>query len=161
MDSRDRRRRLIVEVLAEGPVPSQQGLMGALRRRGVRTTQATLSRDLRDLGIVKSPRGYLSPEAASVAPGGSGVSGMGTADPEAMLRRVLSAYLMSADPAGTLVVCKTSPGGAMAVAVELDRRPPEGLVGTVGGDDTIFLATPSNEAAGALASYLLELAGLA
>ncbi|TVQ62504.1 MAG: arginine repressor [Phycisphaerales bacterium] len=160
MDSRDRRRRLIVEVLAEGPVPSQQGLMAALRRRGVRTTQATLSRDLRDLGIVKSPRGYLSPEAASVAPG-MGAVGTGTADPEVMLRRVLSAYLLSAEPAGTLVVCKTSPGGAMAVAVELDRHPPEGLVGTVGGDDTIFLATPSDEAAGSLAGYLLELAGLA
>jgi len=160
MDTRDRRRRLIVEVLAEGPIPSQQGLMSALRRRGVRTTQATLSRDLRDMGIVKSPRGYLMPEAASVGGSGNGHAIGNAADPDAMLRRVLEAYLIGAEPAGTLVVCKTNIGGAMAVAVELDRRPPAGLVGTVGGDDTIFLATPSNDAAAALAAHLLDLAGL-
>lgn len=153
MDVRDRRRRLIMEILSRGPVRSQHALLAALAEQGIETTQATLSRDLRDLAIVKSPRGYLAPGAARVG-------ALDTGEEHAMLRSVLNAYLLSAEVAGTLVVCKTSPGGAMAVAVELDRNPPEGVVGTVGGDDTIFIATRSAAAAGTLARVIRETAGL-
>lgn len=128
------RRALVVELIQEGLGTSQQALVDALAGRGVSVTQATLSRDLRELGAVKGPDGY------SVA----GAS----ADP---LVRGLRQWLRAATPAQNLVVLRTPPGGASPLGVVLDAHGPASIVGTIAGDDTIMVVTPSSAAAAQLA----------
>lgn len=129
------RRALVVELIQEGLGASQQALVEALGARGVTVTQATLSRDLRELGAAKGPNGYMVEGAA--------------ADPMA---RAVRQWLLSATAAQNLVVLKTPPGGASPLCVALDAHGPEVVVGTVAGDDTILVVTPSNDDAAALAA---------
>jgi transcriptional regulator of arginine metabolism len=125
---------------------SQDELAAMLRREGIEATQATLSRDLRDLGVLKGPDGYTLPsDAAQRAPGRE-------------LRESAAAYLLSALPAGNIVVLRTGPGQASALALEVDRSGIDGVVGTVAGDDTIFVAAKSPRLAIRLARALSELA---
>lgn len=140
MDSRQRRRSLIRKLVASGPVRSQAALSAMLRGEGVACTQATLSRDLRELGMVKGAAGYSEPGAASADAGG--------------LARAARALLLEAHAAGTLVVIRTPPGGAPSLALELDRTPPKGVAGTVAGDDTVFAATDSAARAARVARRL-------
>lgn len=159
--SRPERHTLIAELLASGPISSQEELRLLLAERGIEVTQATLSRDLRELGVVKGPAGYvlLGPVGRS-----SGASSGGTARPVSpiagALDRVLGDYSRSAAQAGNLVVLKTGAGHAQVVAIELDRRPPQGVVGTVAGDDTIFVACVDAETAAALVERVRLIAGL-
>jgi transcriptional regulator of arginine metabolism len=134
MDDRARRRNLISEVLGRVPVASQERLAELLADRGVHTTQATLSRDLREMGVVKGPDGYVLPATPTPTE---------TRD----LGRTLRTYVLDANAGGTLVVLRTGPGHAQIVGLELDRAPPDGVLGTVAGDDTIFVATKSEAAA--------------
>ncbi|MCE7974760.1 MAG: arginine repressor [Leptolyngbya sp. PLA1] len=144
MESRQRRHSLIRKLVASGPVRSQAALSSMLRRQGVTCTQATLSRDLRELGMVKGANGYAEPGVAPAKPG--------------TLARVVQALLLKADAAGTLVVIRTPPGAAPSLALELDRTPPEGVVGTIAGDDTVFAATGSTARAGRVARLLGDMA---
>jgi transcriptional regulator of arginine metabolism len=109
--------------------------------------QPTLSRDLRELGLAKTPRGYLVPPAADrqFAP---------SAMREEKLRRALRGFALSVAPAGSLVVVKTPPASAHPVARALDEAELAGVVGTIAGDDTVFVATPGERAARALARRL-------
>ncbi len=132
--SKSERRAQLTGLLASGRGSSQRALVDALAALGVEVTQATLSRDLRELGAVKGPGGYRLPGA--------------TTDP---LQRALGEWLVSATAAQNLVVLKTPPGGAAPLAVVLDAaRRPE-IVGTVAGDDTIMAILPTSKAARALA----------
>ena len=173
------RHRLIRQLIASTKVPSQDALAAMLADHGEHATQATISRDLRDLGVLKSSAGYQlpgPPAATSIASGPPGARGAGSPRSRgvqehagsragnARLSEPLTAavrrFLASAETAATLVVLKTSPGHASVIAVELDRQPPSSAVGTVAGDDTIFVATRSNSDAASLADLFNETAGL-
>src|SRR5712691_2114080 len=135
-----RRRAEILKLVAAGPpVRSQEELQQLLRRRGFTVAQPTLSRDLKDLGLARTPTGYAAP-----APPSSFVPG---ARREAALDRALAHSVLAAQAAGTLVVVKTPPGEAHPVARAVDESGLPGVVGTIAGDDTVFIATPSPTAA--------------
>ena len=152
--NRSGRLQLIRELLELAPAPSQESLVEQLAERGVRVTQATLSRDLRELDVVKAADGYRLPDAASPQPATGGLRGTGS------LERTLRGHLIGVKKGVGIVACVTAPGHAQVVALELDRTPPAGVIGTVGGDDTIFVAVDSQERVQTLADELLELAGL-
>lgn len=140
------RQRLIQRLLSEHVIDSQQELRDLLAQFGVEVTQATLSRDLRAMGIVKAPSGWVLPDGVALS--------STTGSFEAAIR----AHLLWAKTAATLVVVRTQPGHADALAIELDRTPPPDMVGSIAGDDTIFIATPSAKAAESLAERLEQIA---
>ncbi len=125
---------------------TQEELAAELARKGIEATQVTLSRDLRELAIVKTPEGYRERDAVAQA-----------APSSDSLARVLREFLRHSAAAQNLVVLKTNPGGANAVALALDTAGLAEVVGTVAGDDTIFVATPGPAAARRLARKLVEL----
>lgn len=164
--SKRARQNLICTILREAQVSSQEELRQALAARGVDVVQATLSRDLRELGVVKGAGGYLLPDvaangqgrpSANGVAGGVGEVGIGRS---AALARAVREYLVSAASAGNLVVLHTGPGRAQPIALELDLAPPPEVLGTVAGDDTIFIATATPSASARLAARLSEMAGL-
>ena len=158
MNSAAARREAILQIVKdEGPVPSQDELRKALRERGWRVTQPTLSRDLRELGLPRTPAGYVAPDDL----GGRGVQGvpLSPADlREEKLGQRLRLFLISVRRAGTLVVVKTPPGGANAVARAIDEAAFSDVVGTLAGDDTIFVAGATIAAARRLERRFLEMA---
>ncbi len=127
---------------------SQDELQRLLEGRGIHATQPTLSRDIRELGLAKTPDGYVEPGA-----GGAGRPG---ADPRAVARleRVLRGSVLSAKPAGSLVVVRTPPAEAHPVAHVVDEVGLPDVVGSIAGDDTVFLATSAPARARALARRL-------
>lgn len=151
---------MIAQLLAAEEVSSQDRLRTLLAQRGLEATQATLSRDLREMGVVKGPRGYALSDPWSPPTMGAANTNDDDQGSDRTLNRVLCASILDAHQAGTLVVLKTPPGHAQLVAVELDRRPPHGVVGTVAGDDTIFVACGSAQDAQTLLVRLREGAGL-
>lgn len=178
---RTRRQSVIAVLLAErGPVPNQDTLLSLLDAKGISATQATLSRDLREMGVVKTPAGYVMPEALSgmhtgAANGASNGTSSKQADPNpsdaddqdtphhhvigadllaSTLARVAGSYVVSVRIGVGMVVLKTAPGHAQVVAIELDRAPPTGVIGTVAGDDTIFVATDTADRAETLGSEI-------
>lgn len=140
------RRTQILELLQTGVVRTQTGLQRKLTRRGIRVTQATLSRDLEELGVVKTREGYRVPD--SVAP---------PVPPAPTLAVILKEFLREVRLASNLVVVKTHPGNAHTVAVALDAEQWPEVTGTVAGDDTIFIATPGARAASRIRKKILEL----
>ncbi|MEL6329274.1 MAG: hypothetical protein AAFR38_06395 [Planctomycetota bacterium] len=145
-----RRRELIRKLLGSHEIASQAELLELLRAQGLEATQATVSRDLRALGVVKGPAGYRLPEDI-------GEASEASAD---ALDEVFAEHVLSVRPAVNLVVLKTGPGRAQFVAVELDRRPPEGVAGTVAGDDTIFIAAETVKRANTLADHIAAVIGV-
>jgi transcriptional regulator of arginine metabolism len=148
-----RRRKLIAQVLERGTVRSQEELAKHLRSHGVDATQGTLSRDLRALGVVKGPMGYALAGAEYAVPN----SGLNGSELETAIRE----HMVTAEPAGNLVVVRTMAGHAQPVGLALDRRPPDGVVGTVAGDDTVFIAVRSPRSAARLAALFRRWAGSA
>lgn len=142
-----RRRDAIVRLVSSERVRSQEDLQRRLRRRGILVAQPTLSRDLRSLGLVKSPSGYMAPAPAPspLAP---------AAMRQEQLHRTLREFALSVRAAGSLVVVRTPPAGAHPVARALDEADLTDVAGTIAGDDTVFLATPGAAAAGRLARRL-------
>jgi len=134
----------IEKIIREREIHTQEELAEALAVRGVEATQVTLSRDIHELGIIKTPEGYR--EAGSIV----------TADTGDNLRRVLQEFLRDVEVAQNLVVLQTNPGAAAAVALALDAESWPELVGTVAGDDTIFAAARGAAAAKALRKKLME-----
>ena len=129
-ERRDQVRRLI----AAGGVHTQAELVAALAERGVDVTQATISRDLAGLGVVRGSRGgrltYLLPDDLTD----------GTGAAQARLRRLLADLPLTIAETAPLVVLRTSPGAANAIASSIDLSQWEDVVGTIAGDDTIFVA---------------------
>lgn len=135
--SRAARQARIVELITQRAVHSQQELLALLVAGGIATTQATLSRDLDELGAVKL-RGANGGTPVYVIPDdGSPVRGIegGTV----RLARLLGELLTSADASGNLAVLRTPPGAAHYLASALDRAALHDIVGTIAGDDTIFV----------------------
>ena len=150
------RRARIRSLLSETVVTSQDQLRTLLRDLGVVVTQATLSRDLEAIGAAKgiavdgSARYVLS----EIAIGPQVVLDA----PLDAMARVLSEVLVSAVSAENLAVLRTPPGAAMYLAGTLDRSGAPQIVGTVAGDDTVLVVTPSASEAASLCSRLLDLA---
>lgn len=123
------RRETIRQLLTNSPVETQQSLVEALVRRGIVATQSSVSRDLREIGAIKTPRGYELPRAA--ASNDDEFAGV-------------AALLRDIRPAGpNLLVIRTGIGAAQRVALALDRCDWPEMVGNIGGDDTVFVATES------------------
>ena len=147
----------IVEIVESRPVASQTELGRLLAESGVAVTQATVSRDLDELGAVKvrTPGGMAYVVPAENAPRG------GTAEAvDARLGRLLEELLVSAEATGDSVVLRTPPGGAHLLGSALDRAGLPEVAGTVAGDDTVLLVTrrPATPVSAALAERLLRLA---
>ncbi len=143
MRTRDRR---ILEIIAQRPITTQDELVAALRGAGIKVTQATVSRDIKRLGLVKIADGngayrYQAPEAAT--PRASG------AEIQAGLRRAVRDYVTDVDEGSGLVVVKTSTGSAGVVAEAIDEIAWPEVVGTVAGDNAIIvvLRRPTDRAA--------------
>jgi len=147
----------IVELLESRPVASQTELGRLLAASGVAVTQATVSRDLDELGAVKSrtPSGMAYTVPQENAPRG------GTSEAvDARLGRLLEELLVSAEATGGTVVLRTPPGGAHLLGSAIDRAGLPDVAGTVAGDDTVLLVTrtPATPACAALTDRLLRLA---
>ena len=139
-----RRQGLIVELVDREAITSQEQLRQKLEERGVKATQATISRDIRELGLVKRAM-----DGAYRRPPDGGVVAAGDA-----LHRAVVEYLRQLERVEQLVVLKTDPGQAQPLAIVLDRaRLPE-IVGTIGGDDTILVVCRSVSEAAAVVERL-------
>ena len=127
------RRRILSDILREGASGNQAGLLQALRRRGVRTFQSTLSRDLREIGAVRvrKPSGGFRYE---VPPAGGA-----PAAPREKLRALVRSHVSSVKGTGALVLVRTSPGNAAGIAVLIDALDHPHILGTVAGDDTVLV----------------------
>ena len=133
----------LVRILRAGHAATQQEIVAALRDAGHDVTQATVSRDLQEVGAVKVRSGRtLEYRLPDEVPRTTGSELM-----ERNLRRTLQDFAIEIRPAASMVVVVTAPGHASAVARAIDLAGLEPVVGTVAGDDTIFVATPSNDAA--------------
>ena len=150
-----RRREEILLVVRETAVHSQDELLAALRKRGFAVTQPTLSRDLRELGLVKTPNGYVSPEA--LAPVATFVP---RESREHRFEQLVHDSVVFAEAAGNLAVIKTRVAAAQPVASAIDAMTVEGLLGTIGGDDTIFVAFRTPSAATAFTRRIQQTAGM-
>ncbi len=123
----------ILKIIRGKSILTQEDLAGELKAsHGIRTTQVTLSRDIRELGLVKTQQGYRQVTAASSGPD---------------LATVVAEFLQDARVAQNLIVLRTSPGNANALAVALDKEAWPELVGTLAGDDTVLLVAPDGATA--------------
>lgn len=152
--SKARRQHRISALLEEHAVTSQGQLVELLEGEGITATQATVSRDLDELGAIKVrvPGGetvYAIPEHP-----------VDRIAPEDHLRRVMGDWVADVAHSGNLVVLRTPPGSAHVVASALDRAGIEQILGTVAGDDTLLVVAIESVGGDALASQLRELAGL-
>ena len=134
----------ILKLVAQRRIHTQEELAKALKSGGVKATQVTLSRDMRELGLVKTAQGYS--RTATVAP-------VGGPDVETLVRE----FLMDARAAQNLLVLKTPPAGANPLASALDRAAWRDVIGTIAGDDTVLIVTPDANSAQALCKRLLSL----
>lgn len=142
--TKTQRQAAILATISRASIRTQDDLAAALRRRGVTASQVTLSRDLRELGVVKTGDGYREPGPQPVQEDANA------------LAAVARQFLTEAIPAQNLVVLKTRPGGAAALALVLDRAHWPEVIGTVAGDDTILAVTASHKAAEKIAARLRE-----
>lgn len=152
--SKAQRQHLVAQLLEHTSVTSQAQLVSLLADQGVVATQATVSRDLEDLGAIKirvagGDTAYALPELPhqQVAP-------------EEHLRRVLGEWAVEVGSSGPLVVVRTPPGSAHVVGSALDRSGLGGMLGTVAGDDTVLVVAEETTGGAALAEVVRALAGL-
>lgn len=154
MVAKNQRQYRIAKLISQGAITSQQQIVELLAAEGISATQATVSRDLDELGAIKvrGPHGQ-SVYAIPDLPRDQTTS-------EEYLRRVLSEWLVEVAVARDLVLAKTPPGCAHVVAAALDRAKPEGVLGTVAGDDTLLVVVDPAVSAREVARLLHRLAGL-
>ena len=133
------RQRAILEIIAERDIETQHQLLLALAERGVKSTQATLSRDIKDMRLIKElgPNGNYRYVAAKAE----------MEDFQQRLRKICTESVVSCDVAQNLVVIKTLPGLGQGACSAIDAMEIQGLVGSLAGDDTLFLAMRDNESA--------------
>jgi transcriptional regulator of arginine metabolism len=144
-DARNRRLAALADLLRRSRLTRQGELVAELRALGHEVTQATVSRDLDQLGAIKLRRGG---ETSYALPDAIGSTALG----ETRLRSLFAEWVRSVVPAASLVILKTPPGSAHLVGVALDGVDFPAVAGTISGDDTLFVATASNDAADALAA---------
>lgn len=152
--AKNQRQHRIARLLEDHPVTNQVQLVDLLAAEGVVATQATVSRDLDELGAVKvkvsgGEAVYAIPELPK-----------DRVAPEDHLRRVMSEWVVEVACSANLVVLRTPPGSAHVVASALDRSAVAGMIGTVAGDDTILAIAAEKTGGAALARKMSDLAGL-
>ena len=152
--AKPQRQHRVARLLAEHAVTSQAQLVDLLASEGVAATQATVSRDLEDLGAIKVRVGggetvYAIPELPS-----------DQRAPEDHLRRVFSEWVVEVAHSANLVVLRTPPGSAHVVGSALDRSGLPDVLGTVAGDDTLIVVVAEPVGGAEMAGRLAELAGL-
>jgi transcriptional regulator of arginine metabolism len=140
------RQRAVLDVVRQGSIANQDELQRALRKRGFRVTQATLSRDIRDLNLIKTAAGYALPQ-------GEGAAGLALPP----VKRLVREFVLDARPAQNLLVVKTIIGSAQPVAAALDEQEWDEVVGTIAGDDAILIVCPDKEAAKKVAMRIEEM----
>ena len=141
----DDRREALRRIIRDGVVGRQAELVRRLKRAGYPVTQSSVSRDLRDLGVAKVGDRYVLPDDAAPAP----VAGLAA----------VASFVQDASPAGPhLTVVRTTIGSAQSVALAIDRERWPEVVGTISGDDTIFIATAGARAQRAVLDRLRSLA---
>jgi transcriptional regulator of arginine metabolism len=140
------RQQLIRQVVEDRPVPSQDDLRRALKKQGMSVTQATLSRDMRELGIYKTPEGYALPQNGHLAEA-----------PVPSAARLIREFVLEVREAQNLLVVKTSVGSAQPVAAALDAEGWPEMVGSLGGDDTILIISATKKSAAKLAERIREM----
>ena len=141
-----RRQTTILELVDREPLHSQEQLRRRLRRRGYDATQATISRDIADLGLVKR-----------AGDGAYQRAGAETSNPESALvalEHAAAEYLRRVQQVQQLIVIRTGSGQAQALAIAIDRSQLEDAVGTIAGDDTVLVIAPDARRATALAKRL-------
>lgn len=139
--NKSERHQQILKLIREEEVHTQEQLAQMLKRYSFDATQVTLSRDIRELGLVKTAQGYAD---------------LGNPSPKFL--SLAREFMTSAVAAQNLVVIRTSPGHAMSLAIALDTEDYPNVVGTIAGDDTIFIAMPDSAQAKAFAADLQGLA---
>jgi len=137
-----RRKTVIVELVEREAITSQEQLREKLRERGIDATQATLSRDIRELGLVKRAVDGAYRRVGSETAGAGG---------ETVLRRAVEEYLRTQETIEQLLVLRTDPGQAQPLAIAIDRARLAEIAGTIGGDDTILVICRSAQDATAIA----------
>jgi transcriptional regulator of arginine metabolism len=142
------RQRAVLEALRHGPVANQEELQRALRKRGFKVGQATLSRDIHELNLSKTATGYVMPQ-------GDGAAGLALPP----VQRLVREFVLEVRLAQNLLVVKTIIGSAQPVAAALDEQEWEGVVGTIGGDDTILIVCPDKDAARKVAARIEGMLG--
>jgi len=154
MSEKERRQRKILDLIGGEPIGTQEALSHALKTVGIDTTQSTLSKDMRELGVIKIPHvgggfRYGTPSAAS--------EGVDRLQGEALLRRELSDFVTGLDGAGNTLVVKTITGHAQGVCEAIDRARWEEVVGTIAGENTIFVLCRSEAALTELGDRIREM----
>jgi len=139
------RQQLILQLIQDGGVASQEDLRRGLVRHGQRVTQATLSRDVHELGLVKTADGYALPQQVVAE----------TALPSA--GRMVREFVLSVREAQNQLVVRTSVGSAQPVAAALDAEGWEEMLGSIAGDDTILIICENKHDAERLASRIREM----
>jgi transcriptional regulator of arginine metabolism len=152
--AKPQRQHRVARLLADNSVTSQSQLVELLAAEGITATQATVSRDLEDLGAIKVrvPGGetvYAIPELPAEQRA-----------PEDHLRRVFSEWVVEVGHSANLVVVRTPPGSAHVVGSALDRSGLAGVLGTVAGDDTVIVVVVEQVGGADMATRLAEMAGL-
>jgi len=154
MSLKQQRQQTIARLIGQHGVSNQPQLLALLAGEGIHATQATVSRDLDELGVIKVR-----------APGGPSVYALPELETDRLvpfdqLRRVLGEWVGEVAVAGNLVMLRTPPGCAHVVASALDRSGLDGLLGTVAGDDTMLCVAADGTPGAELADRLRDLAGL-
>ena len=149
-DARARRQKAIAELIRAEALASQEEVTARLAEFGFAVTQATVSRDLDQLGAVKVKRGgvlsYALPEQ------------LGDSDwAAARLRRIFAEWVQSVEAAGNLIVLRTPPGSAHLVGLALDQAKLDEVAGTICGDDTLFVALRDGVHPGTMAMRFKQL----
>jgi transcriptional regulator of arginine metabolism len=142
------RQRAILEALRHGTIANQEELQRALRKRGFKVGQATLSRDIHDLNLSKTASGYMVPQGE-----GAGVLALPP------VQRLVREFVLDVRPAQNLLVVKTIIGSAQPVAAALDEQEWEEVVGTIAGDDAVLIVCPDKDAARKVAARIEEMLG--
>ncbi len=146
MSSKPLRQKAILAILDVGPVASQEELQRALHKRGFDVGQATLSRDIHELGLVKTGDGYALPNNEP------------SSDPALPpVSRLVREFVLDVRRAQNLLVIKTTVGSAQPVCAALDEEAWPEAVGSVAGDDTILIVCPDKKAASRLAARTQEM----
>jgi transcriptional regulator of arginine metabolism len=151
-DTRSRRLRALADLVRGDALASQEEATERLKTLGFEVTQATVSRDLEQLGAIKVKRGgvlsYALPDQIAATDWNAG-----------RLERILKEWVLSIEGAGQMIVIKTPPGSAHLVAAAIDQSDFPEIAGTVSGDDTLFLAVRDGHAIPALIQRFRSLMG--
>src|SRR5580700_4230749 len=134
----------ILKLIRSGQISTQDELSQSLKKLGIQATQVTLSRDIRELRLVKTQEGYAETASGEAGPRFSALA---------------MEFLLDVRAAQNLVVLRTAPGHANSVAVALDNEERPEIVGTIAGDDTILVIAPNTRAADRIRKKFLALLG--